>query len=122
MLRRKIFALLPQISNQPQLLSHLIHELMSFDVSLREEWSYDGGNSIEGWKGLTWEVLVKKDWFGRWLEVERNCKATFAIQSATLRGYSRSVSLPKHHRSSRKRRNRLRQCRSRCYKAYIRYD
>lgn len=74
MLRRKVSALLPQISNQPQLLSHLIHELMGFDVSLRDEWSYDGGNAVEGWRGLTWEVLVKKDWFGRWLDVEKNCK------------------------------------------------
>lgn len=72
MLRRKIFALMPQTSQQPQILSHLIHELMSFDVSLRDEWKYDGGNAIEGWKGLTWEVLVKKDWFGRWLEVEKS--------------------------------------------------
>lgn len=75
MLRRKIFALMPQISKQSQLLSHLIHELMSFDVSLRDEWNYDGGNAIDGWEGLTWEVLVKKDWFGRWLEVEK----TFAL-------------------------------------------
>ena len=72
MLRRKIFALMPQISKQSQLLSHLIHELMSFDVSLRDEWNYDGGNAIEGWEGLTWEVLVKHDWFGRWLDVEKN--------------------------------------------------
>lgn len=72
MLRRKILALMPQISQQPQLLSHLIHELMNFDVSLRDEWNYDGGNAIEGWKGLTWEVLVKNDWFRRWLEVEKN--------------------------------------------------
>lgn len=77
MLRHKIFALLPQISNQSQLLSHLIHELMSFDVSLRDEWSYDGGNSLDGWKGLTWEVLVKKEWFDRWLEVEKNCILPF---------------------------------------------
>lgn len=75
MLRRKIFALLPQISDRPQLLSHLIHELMSFDVSLKVEWDYDGGNALQGWKGLTWDVLVKRDWFGIWLDVEKNCKA-----------------------------------------------
>lgn len=73
MLRRKIFAVLPQVANQPQLLSHLIHELMSFDTSLRDEWNYDGGNSLDGWKGLTWEVLVKKEWFSRLLEVEKAC-------------------------------------------------
>ena len=74
MLRRKTFTILPKISNQPQLLSHFVHELMSFDVSLRDEWSYDGGNSVLGWKGLTWEVLVKKDWFGKWLKVEKDCE------------------------------------------------
>ena len=72
MLRRKIFTVMPQVSQQPRLLSHLIHELMSFDVSLREEWNYDGGNAIEGFEGLAWEVLVKKNWFGRWLEVEKD--------------------------------------------------
>ena len=72
MLRQKLNSLLPQVSAQPQLLSHVIHELMSFDTSLRDEWSYDGGNSMDGWKGLTWEILVKKAWFPRWLEVEKN--------------------------------------------------
>lgn len=74
MLRHKIFALVPQISHQPHLLSHFIHELISFDTGLREDWSYDGGNGADGWKGLTWEVLVKKNWFGRWLEVEKDCE------------------------------------------------
>lgn len=74
MLRNKIFALVPKISHEPQLLSHFIHELISFDTSLKEDWNYDGGHAIDGWKGLTWEVLVKKDWFSRWLEVERDCE------------------------------------------------
>ncbi|KAL8692445.1 MAG: hypothetical protein Q9224_003956 [Gallowayella concinna] len=72
MLRRKVLGVMGQIAKQPQLLSHFIHELMSFDITLRDEWGYDGGCGIDGWKGLAWEVLVKKDWFGRWLEVEKN--------------------------------------------------
>jgi hypothetical protein len=75
MLRTKIFALVPKISHEPQLLSHFVHELISFDTTLKEDWSYDGGNAIDGWKGLTWEVLANKDWFSRWLEVERDCKS-----------------------------------------------
>jgi RAD50-interacting protein 1 len=71
MLREKIFTFLPQISSQPQYLSHFMHKLINFDTSLRGEWGYDGGNGMEGWKGMTWEVLVKKDWFGRWLQVEK---------------------------------------------------
>ena len=74
MLRRKIFSLLLSVSKQPQLFSHLMHELMSFDTSLRDEWGYDGGCGADGWKGLTWEVLVKKDWFGKWLHVEKDCE------------------------------------------------
>ncbi|KAL9043552.1 MAG: hypothetical protein Q9214_003265, partial [Letrouitia sp. 1 TL-2023] len=72
MLRQKISALVPQISNQPHLLSHFVHELMTFDVSLKEQWDYDGGMGTDGWNGLTTEVLVKHGWFGRWLEVEKS--------------------------------------------------
>lgn len=73
MLRVKIGALLPSVAPQPQLLSHLMHELMSFDTTIREEWRYDGGYGIDGWKGLAWEFLVQEDWFGRWLQVEKDC-------------------------------------------------
>ncbi|KAI9804130.1 MAG: hypothetical protein M1825_001532 [Sarcosagium campestre] len=71
MLRRKVLTVIPLVANQAQLLSHFIHELIGFDSSLREEWGYDGGCGAENWKGLTWEILVQKDWFGRWLQVEK---------------------------------------------------
>ena len=74
MLRHKISKLLPAIANQPQLLSHFMHELMSFDTTMRETWGYDGGDSLEGWKGLTWEVLVGQEWFSKWLAVEKDCE------------------------------------------------
>lgn len=80
MLRHKMSMSLPQVAKQPQLLSHFIHELMNFDVSLREDWGYDGGCGVDGWKGLTWEVLVKKEWFGRWLEVEKTCTYCWLIK------------------------------------------
>ena len=76
MLRNKLYSLLPQIAKQPQLLSHLMHELMSFDVSIRDDWGYDGGFGADGWKGLTWEVLVRKDWFSKWLKVEKDCESS----------------------------------------------
>jgi len=74
MLRRKILAVLPHIAKQPHLLSHFVHELINFDVTIKEDWGYDGGNRMEGWRGLAWEVLVKGHWFGAWLDVEKNCK------------------------------------------------
>jgi hypothetical protein len=73
MLRAKIGALLPKVAGQPQLLSHLMHEVMSFDSTVRETWGYDGGYGVDGWKGLSWEFLVQGDWFGRWLQVEKDC-------------------------------------------------
>ena len=119
MLRHKIFSVLPKISNQPQLLSHFIHELMSFDVSLRDEWSYDGGNSTQGWNGLTWEVLVKKDWFGRWLKVERDCTSLGSFFEFSLIDISRYVQISRYHRCARKLRDRLRQRWPQCNEANI---
>ncbi|KAF2814249.1 RINT-1 family protein-like protein [Mytilinidion resinicola] len=75
MVRSKIFATLPKVSNDPQLFSHLMHEIMSFDTTIRDDWQYDGGNGIDGWKGLAWEVLDQSNWFGLWLGVEK----TFAL-------------------------------------------
>lgn len=82
-LRAKIFSMLPKVSSQPQLLSHLMHEIMRFDTTIRDEWRYDGGYGVEGWKGLAWEVLVQKDYFDRWLQVEKDCKCR------TVRGITR---------------------------------
>ena len=73
MLRTKIFATLPKVENQPQLLSHLIHETMNFDETLRNEWSYSGNGSsnITRWQGLTSEILGADPWFAKWLSIEK---------------------------------------------------
>ncbi|EAW09690.1 RINT-1 family protein [Aspergillus clavatus NRRL 1] len=72
MLRHKLATFLPSISAQPQLLSHLVHELMNFDNEIREAWNYlPDPYSMENWNGMTWEVLTKEGWFDRWLQVEK---------------------------------------------------
>lgn len=72
-LKHKLKTLLPQISNHPQLLSHIIHELMNFDGEVRKSWNYlPDPYSDDNWKGVTWEVLTKQGWFERWLEVEKD--------------------------------------------------
>jgi hypothetical protein len=83
MLRTKIGSLLPQVAGQAQLLSHLMHEVMSFDSTIRESWGYDGGYGVDGWKGLSWEFLVQGDWFGRWLQVEKDCMTPHHIRQQT---------------------------------------
>ncbi|KIW02855.1 uncharacterized protein PV09_05909 [Verruconis gallopava] len=73
MVRNKVFSILPRVAKKPQLLSHLIHELMAFDQTLRDEWNYDDGcNGNDGWRGLTYEVLSTEDWFNVWLNVEKD--------------------------------------------------
>lgn len=72
MLRQKINTLLPQISARPQLLSHFVHELMKFDTEIRDTWDYLPDPYADHWKGMTWEVLTKKGWFDRWLQVEKD--------------------------------------------------
>lgn len=72
MLRQKINGLLPQVSAHPQLLSHFVHELMKFDIEMRDTWDYlPDPYASDNWKGITWEVLTKEGWFDRWLQVEK---------------------------------------------------
>ncbi|PGH11323.1 hypothetical protein AJ79_04939 [Helicocarpus griseus UAMH5409] len=73
MVRQKMSSILPRIADHPQLLSHFIHELMSFDIEIRDVWDYSQDRySSESWKGLTWDALVKQDWFNHWLKVEKD--------------------------------------------------
>lgn len=74
MLREKVFSLVAQVSGDPRLLSHLLHELMNFDEILHDEWRYgmDTASATTAWKGLTWEVLAQPKWFDRWLQVEKD--------------------------------------------------
>ncbi|KAI9654693.1 MAG: hypothetical protein M1831_005280 [Alyxoria varia] len=81
MLRTKLTSLVNRIANQPQLLSHLIHELIKFDTTLREEWQFDGrggnhslasaGDSAASWPGLTGELLNHQDIFDSWFYAEK---------------------------------------------------
>ena len=80
MLRNKIFPMLSHVAGQPQLLSHWMHEIMGFDTTIRDDWGYDGGYGVPGWNGLSWEILVKQGWFGRWLQVERDCKCAYVTR------------------------------------------
>lgn len=71
--RTKCLSLLPQLLNQPQLLSHFVNELMKFDDALRETWGYIPlPSALDTWKGLTWDILVTHGYFEPWLQVEKD--------------------------------------------------
>ena len=71
MVSAKSLSLLSQISSKPQLLSHFIHELMSFDSTLRDSWAYAPLRHFSYWKGMTWYMLTTHGYFSTWLRVEK---------------------------------------------------
>lgn len=93
MVRAKIFAILPRSAAQPQLLSHLIHEIMSFDATIREDWGYDAGNRTEGWRGLAYEVLSTDTWFPTWLKVEKDCEFSLLSAKPFLRQFYSKINI-----------------------------
>ncbi|KAK4941068.1 hypothetical protein LTR10_018989 [Elasticomyces elasticus] len=69
----KCLSFLPQISREPQLLSHFMHELMVFDTALRDTWGYVPiPRMLTDWKGVTWKILTVHEYFGPWLAVEKD--------------------------------------------------
>lgn len=73
MVSAKCLSLLPQLTSQPQLMSHFIHELMSFDETLQHSWAYSPyAGPLGQWKGLTWDMLTKHNYFDAWLTLEKN--------------------------------------------------
>ncbi|OAP64340.1 hypothetical protein AYL99_00312 [Fonsecaea erecta] len=73
MVEAKCLSFLPQISQQPQLMSHFMHELMVFDTAIRDSWGYIPiPRMLAEWKGITWRVLTTHGYFALWLKVEKD--------------------------------------------------
>ncbi|KIX07864.1 uncharacterized protein Z518_02518 [Rhinocladiella mackenziei CBS 650.93] len=69
----KCLSFLPQISKQPQLLSHFMHEIMTFDTAIRDSWGYVPiPRMLSEWKGVTWKILTTHGYFTPWLTVEKD--------------------------------------------------
>jgi len=75
MLRRKLTSFAQQVSNQPQLLSHLVHEVIGFDTTLQDSYAYAPVSPSIPWRGLAYFLLDTRGYFPQWLSVER----TFAL-------------------------------------------
>lgn len=73
MVIEKCLSFLPQISREPQLMSHFMHELMAFDTAVRDTWAYVPiPRMLTEWKGITWFLLDKHGYFTSWLAVEKD--------------------------------------------------
>ncbi|KAK5173147.1 uncharacterized protein LTR77_003269 [Saxophila tyrrhenica] len=72
MLKRKLPSFATQVSKQPQLLSHLMHEVLSFDTTLEETFAYTPSSPSTPWRGLAYFLLDQSGYFDPWLAVERD--------------------------------------------------
>ena len=72
MLRRKLSSFAHQVSTQSQLLSHLVHQVMSFDTTLQESYAYSPASPSVPWRGLAYFLLDTCGYFEQWLSVERD--------------------------------------------------
>ena len=71
MIQRKLRSVANQVSSQPQLLSHLVHEVMSFDTTLQESFAYSPASPSIPWRGLAHFLLDTCGYFDQWLSAER---------------------------------------------------
>jgi hypothetical protein len=72
MLKWKLQSFASQVSSQPQLLSHLVHEVMSFDTTLQDTFAYSPTSPSVPWRGLSYFMLDTCGCFNQWLAVERD--------------------------------------------------
>lgn len=73
MVNAKCLSFLPQITSEPQLLSHFMREVMSFDNTLRDSWAYVPiPRMLSDWRGVTWTILYTHGYFETWLTVEKD--------------------------------------------------
>ena len=73
MVRARVLSIVDAVSQQPQLLSHLVSQLVQVDKTLRNDWHHEpGGMSTPPWRGLTQDILTANNYFDHWLNVEHN--------------------------------------------------
>ncbi|KXL42943.1 hypothetical protein M433DRAFT_149929 [Acidomyces richmondensis BFW] len=72
MLRRKLTSFAHQMEDQPQLLSHLIHEVIVFDSILIENYAFAPVTPSTTWRGLAYYLLDTCNYFPKWLAAERD--------------------------------------------------
>jgi hypothetical protein len=76
MLKNKLYSIASDIVKQPSLLSHLVQEIISFDMTLQQSYGYAPNSPEEPWSGLGYFFLTTCGHFDRWLSAEKE----FALQ------------------------------------------
>lgn len=69
MLKEKLYEV---ASPQPSLLSHLVQEVIQFDNTLKESYSYTPASASSDWRGLSYFLLDTCGYFDQWISAERD--------------------------------------------------
>lgn len=72
MVQRKVISFASQVTSQPNLLSHLVHQVLDFDKMIEENYAYTPSSPSLPWRGLAYFLLDTSGYFQRWLDVERD--------------------------------------------------
>lgn len=71
-LERKINHILPELLGNSSLLSHFVHEALSFDRKVREEYLFVPYGR-DSWEGITAYALRSASTFNAWQKAEKDC-------------------------------------------------
>jgi RAD50-interacting protein 1 len=71
-LERKIDHILPELLGNGYLLSHFVHEALSFDRKLREEYLFVP-HGRDHWEGIAQYALRSSSAFKAWQKTEKDC-------------------------------------------------
>jgi len=70
-LQRKLRKAMPRVLQQPALVSHTIHEVLTFDQTLRERYAYTAPDTSAFKLGLAQVIVGNSEWFNAWLNMEK---------------------------------------------------
>lgn len=76
MVKNKLNSVAGQVADQPALISHLVQQVIQFDLTLQDSYAYTPSSPASTWRGLSYFLLDTRGYFQRWLEAERD----FALQ------------------------------------------
>ncbi|EME40105.1 hypothetical protein DOTSEDRAFT_91382 [Dothistroma septosporum NZE10] len=72
MVKHKLYTFASQVANQPNLLSHLVQEVIRFDMTLQDAYEYTPSSPAVPWRGMSYFLLENCGYFQQWLGAERD--------------------------------------------------
>lgn len=72
MVKNKLYSFAGQVAKQPNLLSHLVQEVIRFDMTMQDAYAYTPSSPAVLWRGMSYFLLENCGYFQQWLGAERD--------------------------------------------------